>query len=168
VTARAGFSAEEVELDVSAILQGEPAPSPVVLNDRQYTVRVRYPEEARASVDAPRMLRVLHNLLANSLDAMRGGGLLDIRCGRVNGSCQLSVRDSGCGMPENVRRRVFEPFFTHGKAQGTGLGMAIVQRIVEEHGGSVRVDSAPGEGTTVTLALPAAEAPTAEAPAAPV
>jgi len=125
-------------------------------------------EEARASVDAPRMLRVLHNLLANSLDAMRGGGLLDIRCGRVNGSCQLSVRDSGCGMPENVRRRVFEPFFTHGKAQGTGLGMAIVQRIVEEHGGSVRVDSAPGEGTTVTLALPAAEAPAAEAPAASV
>jgi multidrug efflux pump subunit AcrB len=54
VTARAGFSAEEVELDVSAILQGEPAPSPVVLNDRQYTVRVRYPEQARASVEAIR------------------------------------------------------------------------------------------------------------------
>jgi len=114
-------------------------------------------EEARASVDAPRILRVLHNLLANSLDAMHGGGLLDIRCLRVNGSCHLTVRDSGCGMTEDVRRRVFEPFFTHGKAQGTGLGMAIVQRIVEEHGGSIRVDSAPGQGTTVTLALPSAE-----------
>ncbi|OLE64954.1 MAG: hypothetical protein AUG03_07040 [Acidobacteria bacterium 13_1_20CM_2_68_14] len=122
-------------------------------------------EEARASVDAPRMVRVLHNLLANSLDAMRGGGHLDIRCGRVNGSCHLTVRDSGCGMTEDVRRRVFEPFFTHGKAQGTGLGMAIVQRIVEEHGGSIRVDSAPGTGTTVTLALPAAEGPSGARPA---
>jgi len=122
-------------------------------------------EEARASVDAPRILRALHNLIANSLDAMRGGGLLDIRCRRVNGSCHLSVRDSGCGMPEDVRRRVFEPFFTHGKAQGIGLGMAIVQKIVEEHGGNIRVESAPGSGTTVTLALPAAGAPSSEDPA---
>ena len=129
------------------------------------SVSLALDEDARASVDAPRMLRVLHNLLANSLDAMRGGGLLDIRCQRVNGSCHLSVRDSGCGMPENVRRRVFEPFFTHGKAQGTGLGMAIVQRIVEEHGGSVQVESAPGKGTTVTLALPASAAPGGESPA---
>ncbi len=123
-------------------------------------------EEARASVDAPRMLRVLHNLVANSLDAMRGGGLLDIRCRRVNGTSQISVRDSGCGMSEEVRRRVFEPFFTHGKAHGTGLGMAIVQKIVAEHGGRIDVESSPGKGTTVTLALPAA-APAAEGQAAP-
>ena len=112
-------------------------------------------EEARASVDTPRMLRVLHNLIANSLDAMSGGGILDIRCRRSNGSCFLSVRDSGCGMPEEVRRRVFEPFLTHGKAHGTGLGMAIVQKIVEEHGGSIEVESTPGEGTTVHLGFPA-------------
>ena len=112
-------------------------------------------EEARASVDAARILRVLHNLIANSLEAMRGGGILDIRCRRSNGSCLLSIRDGGCGMPEEVRRRVFEPFFTHGKAHGTGLGMAIVQKIVDEHGGTIRVESAPGQGTTVELGLPA-------------
>lgn len=112
-------------------------------------------EEARASVDAARILRVLHNLIANSLEAMRGGGILDIRCRRSNGSCLLSVRDGGCGMPEEVRRRVFEPFFTHGKSHGTGLGMAIVQKIVDEHGGTIRVESAPGQGTTVELGLPA-------------
>jgi len=65
------------------------------------------------------------------------------------------VRDSGSGMSEEVRRRVFEPFLTHGKAHGTGLGMAIVQKIVEEHGGSIQVESAPGEGTTVLLGFPA-------------
>jgi signal transduction histidine kinase len=59
-------------------------------------------------------------------------------------------------MSEEVRRRVFEPFFTHGKAHGTGLGMAIVQRIVAEHGGSIRIDSTPGQGTTIELILPAA------------
>lgn len=113
-------------------------------------------EQARASVDAARILRVLHNLIINSLEAMRGGGFLEIRCGRSNGSCLLSVRDGGCGMPQEVRRRVFEPFFTHGKPHGTGLGMAIVQRIVDEHGGTLRIESAPGKGTTVEIGLPAA------------
>jgi len=123
-------------------------------------------EEARASIDAPRMLRALHNLIANALDAMRDGGSLDVRCRRVNGTSELSVGDSGCGMNEEVRRRLFEPFFTHGKAQGTGLGLAIVQKIVEEHGGTIQVDSAPGKGTTITLALPSA-APAAVLPPGP-
>jgi signal transduction histidine kinase len=112
-------------------------------------------EDALVSLDAPRMVRALHNLIANALDAMSDGGSLDIRCRRVNGTAELSVRDSGCGMSEEVRRRVLEPFFTHGKTHGTGLGMAIVQKIVSEHGGGIRVESAPGLGTTVTLALPA-------------
>lgn len=112
-------------------------------------------EEALVSLDSPRMVRALHNLIANALDAMRDGGSLDIRCRRVNGTAELSVRDSGCGMSEEVRLRVFEPFFTHGKTQGTGLGMAIVQKIVSEHGGTIRIESAQGLGTTVTVALPA-------------
>ena len=78
----------------------------------------------------------------------------------------LWVRDSGCGMSEDVRRRVFEPLFTHGKTHGTGLGMTIVQKIVEEHTGTVRVESAPGKGTTVTLALPTLGRPADERPVA--
>lgn len=127
------------------------------LQRARVTLSLGLDENARASVDAQRMLRVLHNLVANSLDAMRAGGLLDIRCRSADGSCRLSVRDSGCGMTEEVRRRAFEPFFTHGKARGTGLGMTIVQKIVEEHGGTIEMESAPGKGTTVTLVLPAAE-----------
>jgi len=125
------------------------------LQRRGISLSLGLDEEARASVDAPRLLRVLHNLIANSLDAMSDGGLLDIRCQRSNGSCLVSVRDTGCGMPEEVRRRVFEPFVTHGKPHGTGLGMAIVQKIVEEHGGRIEVDSAPGRGTTIVLGFPA-------------
>ncbi len=110
-------------------------------------------EEALAVVDAQRMIRVLHNLLANALEAMPQGGRIGLRCWRETGRWLLSVRDSGCGMPEEVRRRVFEPFFSHGKRNGTGLGMAIVRKIVEEHGAAIRIESAPGQGTTVTLAL---------------
>jgi signal transduction histidine kinase len=112
-------------------------------------------EEARASADAQRLLRVLHNLISNSLDAMTGGGTLQVRCERQDGRCLLAVRDSGCGMSEEVRHRVFEPFFSHGKPYGTGLGMAIVRKIVEEHDGTISVESASGQGTTVTLGLPA-------------
>lgn len=112
-------------------------------------------EDARASVDGARILRLLHNLVANALEAMRQGGTLDIRCERSDGGCLLAVSDSGSGMTEEVRRRVFEPFFSHGKPNGTGLGLAIVRKIVEEHGGAIGVDSIPGRGTTVSVRLPA-------------
>ncbi len=113
-------------------------------------------EEARAVLDAQRMIRVLHNLIANAVEAMPRGGTLTLRCVRGSDRALLEVRDTGCGMAEDVRRRVFEPFFSHGKRNGTGLGMAIVRKIVEEHGGTIRLDSAPGKGTTVLLALPSA------------
>ncbi len=113
-------------------------------------------EDASAFVDAPRILRLLHNLIANALEAMPQGGTLALRCRRENGQSLIEVRDNGCGMPDEARRRIFEPFFSHGKKQGTGLGMAIVRKIVEEHGGAIRVDSAPGQGTRVVVSLPAA------------
>jgi signal transduction histidine kinase len=113
-------------------------------------------EGARVTVDPPRLIRALHNLVANALEAMPGGGTLEIACRRSDGSWVVSVRDSGCGMTEEVRRRVFEPFFSHGKSQGTGLGLAIVRKIVEEHGGAIHLDSAPGRGTVLQVSIPAA------------
>ncbi|MFQ5877398.1 MAG: ATP-binding protein [Acidobacteriota bacterium] len=113
-------------------------------------------EEVRAMVDPARMLRVLHNVIANALEAMPDGGSLAVGCGRRGDRCEITLDDSGRGMPEEVRRRLFEPFFSHGKRHGTGLGLAIVRKIVEEHGGSVSIDSAPGRGTRVRVDLPAA------------
>jgi CheY-like chemotaxis protein len=75
---------------------------------------------------------------------------------------RLAVRDTGVGMPPEVLRRIFEPFFTtKAPGEGTGLGLAMVYGTVQHHGGHVTVDSAPGQGTTVTIWLP--EATTAEA-----
>ena len=72
----------------------------------------------------------------------------------------MSVRDNGCGIPDEVRARIFDPFFTtKGIGEGTGLGLSICHGIAEAHGGRLTVESAVGVGTTFTLALPLADAP---------
>jgi signal transduction histidine kinase len=85
---------------------------------------------------------------------MPQGGALRVRTGEREGLLCVEFSDEGAGMLEGVRRRVGEPFFTSGKLRGTGLGMAMVKKIVEEHGGRVEIESAPGRGTTVRLLLP--------------
>ncbi|HZM70929.1 MAG TPA: HAMP domain-containing sensor histidine kinase, partial [Candidatus Cryosericum sp.] len=113
---------------------------------------------AIAIVDAPGLARALHNLITNAMEAMPGGGVLRLRCGTAGGHAFVRVEDSGCGMSEDVRNRVFEPFFTHGKPRGTGLGLAIVRAIVEEHAGAVRVESTPGRGSAFHIDFPASAA----------
>jgi signal transduction histidine kinase len=107
-----------------------------------------------ARVDAGALRRVLENLARNGVQAMPQGGTLTLAAHSDGAHLVLSVGDTGVGMDEGVRARLFEPFFTRGKAEGTGLGLPIVQRIVEAHGGSVDVESAPGKGTTFRVRLP--------------
>jgi signal transduction histidine kinase len=73
--------------------------------------------------------------------------------GRQVSGARVSITDRGQGMDERTRARIFEPFFTT-KKKGTGLGLAIAKQIVEQHGGHIRVDSAPGEGTRFIIELP--------------
>ena len=124
------------------------------LETARVTVELQTDGTSRAHVDAPRLVRALHNLIANSLEAMPDGGTLRLACGSRGDEVLLRVSDTGIGMPEEVRLRIFEPFFTHGKAHGTGLGLAIVRAIVEEHGGRITVQSAPGRGTSFEISLP--------------
>jgi signal transduction histidine kinase len=73
--------------------------------------------------------------------------------GRQVPAVRVSITDRGQGMDERTRARIFEPFFTT-KKKGTGLGLAIAKQIVEQHGGTIRVESTPGEGTRFTIELP--------------
>ncbi|HWQ09929.1 MAG TPA: ATP-binding protein, partial [Holophaga sp.] len=109
-----------------------------------------------ASLDRHRFARVIENLLANSLDALRNRreGRISLTWERDGAAVRFCLEDNGAGIPKKVVKRIFEPFFSHGKTKGTGLGMATVKKIVEEHGGTILVSSQEGTGTTVAFALP--------------
>lgn len=104
-------------------------------------------------LDADRIRQVFINLIRNAIQAMPEGGVLRVAVSYSRGQVLASVSDRGQGIPEDQRERIFEPYFTT-RAEGTGLGLMIVQRIVSEHGGEVLVASSEGKGTTMTVKLP--------------
>jgi signal transduction histidine kinase len=102
--------------------------------------------------DRDRLHQALLNLVLNAMDAMPDGGELQIVEQRQNGFAKISIADQGIGMSEDVMQRAFDPFFTT-KTRGAGLGLAKVQTIVRDHGGSISCDTTPGRGTTFTICL---------------
>ena len=117
------------------------------------------PDVPEVEVDADQVKRVLLNVINNALEAMaEKGGELRLRTAREDGGVAIRVDDAGPGV-EDVER-IFEPHYTT-KVKGTGLGLAIARQIVEEHGGTIRAESAPGKGTSVRIYLPAAPRPEA-------
>ena len=120
----------------------------------------------RVSANPSQLQQVLLNLLVNARQAMPGGGRLILRLSHDEhlGCVDLMVRDTGCGMTPEVMRRIFDPHFTTkagpdetGKG-GTGLGLTACREIVEAHRGRIRVESAPGKGTAITIRLPVLQA----------
>jgi signal transduction histidine kinase len=105
-------------------------------------------------VDARELRKAILNLLVNAVDAMEHGGTLTVRTQTGEGTIVLAVEDTGCGMDAETRARMFDLFFTT-KPNGTGLGMAITRSVIDRHGGSLELDSAPGHGTRVRVTLPA-------------
>jgi nitrogen fixation/metabolism regulation signal transduction histidine kinase len=114
-------------------------------------------ELAPASADPDLLGRALSNLVANAIEAMPAGGELRLRTRAEAGQVRVEVEDTGPGLSEEQRTRLFTPYFTTKKG-GTGLGLAVVQGIVSDHGGRVEVRSSAGQGTTFVLSLPAASA----------
>lgn len=109
-----------------------------------------------ANLDIHRFARVIENLLVNSLDAMgdRRDGVIALTWEREYRGVRLHLEDNGKGIPRKVIKRIYEPFFSHGKVKGTGLGMATVKKIIEEHGGTIEVTSEEGVGTQATFTIP--------------
>jgi two-component system sensor histidine kinase HydH len=108
-----------------------------------------------AGIDPDRMIQVFLNLYLNALGAMETGGMLSVALTELPGErIRIEVRDTGVGIAPQDLGRIFDPYFTT-KPSGAGLGLAIVQKIVDAHGGEIRVESTPGQGTTVTILLPA-------------
>jgi signal transduction histidine kinase len=110
----------------------------------------------RLLLDPDRVQRALRNLVQNACEAMPGGGLLRVVSRREGDAATLEVIDNGPGIPAEIADRLFEPFVSAGKSGGSGLGLAVVRKVVEDHGGSVAARKAEGGGTAIQLTLPLA------------
>ncbi len=114
-----------------------------------------YPNIGRITIDRDLIYQALLNLLVNAIQAMPDGGILRVRSGIVesNGSVYVAIGDNGVGMNEEKAAQIFKPFFTD-KNRGTGLGLAITKNIIEQHHGTISVNSKENEGSTFKITLP--------------
>ncbi len=109
----------------------------------------------KVKLDPGQFTRVMENIMTNALDATKDmDGEVLVSWAPVTGGTQIRVKDRGRGIPRRVIKRIFEPFFSYGKKMGTGLGMATVKKIVEEHSGTLEFISQEGSGTEVIITLP--------------
>ncbi|MGE0453265.1 MAG: PAS domain-containing sensor histidine kinase [Vicinamibacteria bacterium] len=113
---------------------------------------LRGPESAL--VDGFQLKQAILNLVLNALQATHSGGRIVVRTAGDERCLRVAVADDGEGMSPEVRQQALTPFFTT-RTEGTGLGLPLVSRIVEQHGGSIELSASPGGGTTVSLAFPA-------------
>ncbi|HWT02987.1 MAG TPA: ATP-binding protein [Pyrinomonadaceae bacterium] len=163
---------ELVEVELHALIDSSLELVADQIHEKSTPVEKRYGQEhMRGEWDADQLRQVFVNLFANAIDAGRDGSPLIITTERAtrqqaaaaeeNGHrkrlatqfARVTVTDRGVGMDDRTRAHLFEPFFTT-KKRGTGLGLAIVKQIVEQHGGTISVESAAGEGTSFTVDLP--------------
>ncbi len=155
---------EEVWKEIREVSAGKPVE--VALKSHTQTIPV--------NLDRARFYRCLLNIALNGLEAMEGAGKLSLEthevdrppsmslsgcdaAGVARKALQISIADTGPGIPPEARDKIFTPFFTTKKAKGTGLGLAIAKQIAEEHGGLIHVSSEPSKGTTFRIFLPLAD-----------
>jgi signal transduction histidine kinase len=105
------------------------------------------------AADSDRIFEMVLNIVRNAIEAMPGGGTLTIATLPAGNSVEIRFGDTGQGVPDSIRERIFTPFFTT-KPAGSGLGLSVASQVVLEHGGSIGVDSPVGSGSTFTVTLP--------------
>jgi signal transduction histidine kinase len=141
-------------IDLRQILEEVLQPYRRLLSERIRFSLVAEGTDFRARGDEAKLKTAFRNIIANAVEAISQQGELAVTIGRRGPLFTIAVRDSGPGMSRETVARIFELYFST-KDAGTGLGLPIAKKIVEEHGGDIRVESEPGRGTTITIELPA-------------
>ena len=127
------------------------------------TLTVNCDRDCEGWFDLRRLERAFQNLVINSFEAVSPDhGRVEVSLRRLGSNIEFRVQDNGPGIPQDIRAQLFEPFVSSGKQYGTGLGLTVVQKIVEDHGGSVRVESSSSQGTVFTMLLPQIVRPRSE------
>ena len=120
-------------------------------------IRIRISGEGSTEgwFDFKKLERALLNLLLNACEAVPAeSGKIDIQMRRKGESLEIRIEDNGPGIAEAVRDRLFEPFVSHGKENGTGMGLTVVQKILQDHGGNVAVEQTSALGTIFRINIP--------------
>lgn len=115
------------------------------------------PPNVEVRIDPRRLSRLFYNLLNNAVDEMPDGGKIFLRFATAKNQLRVDVQDTGGGIAPEIAETLFKPFTTHGKEHGTGLGLTICKKIVEDHGGQISATSECGKGATFTFTLPLGE-----------
>jgi signal transduction histidine kinase len=151
---RVSESPRLAETELDALVAGAVA----ALHERAFAsgIQLELDLEARVSLplDPDAFQRALRNLVQNACEAMPEGGLLRVATRSDGTHARIDVVDNGPDIPPEIADRLFEPFVTAGKHGGSGLGLAVVRKIVDDHGGEVSADKADGGGTAITIRLP--------------
>lgn len=147
--------ADRAEHDLRALAEGAAELLAPVASKAGVSLAVVAGEPVPARVDAGQIHQVLTNLVLNAIQAQPDGGEVQVAVHATPSAWTVEVRDRGPGLTPEARERLFEPFFTTKPiGEGTGLGLSVVHGIVEEHGGSIEVSDAEGQGTVLTIRLP--------------
>jgi signal transduction histidine kinase len=135
--------------DIALVLENEMARSKV-----EFHRKIEY--DGLIRVDQDKLKRVIFNLSNNAIQAMKEGGLFSLECRPIDSDVEFRIRDSGPGIPPEVRKKLFNAFATFGKKEGTGLGLCIAKDIVEGHGGKIFLDDSvtPGACFVIRLKIP--------------
>lgn len=160
-SSRGGLRLPVQELDLRTLVRESLDWQSYAASQKQIELRAEMPEhEVRGEFNAQTVQQLLINLLSNAIKFTRAGGqvVCSLSIDALSGQCELSVADQGVGMSEYEQQHAFEPFFQGEpfgtKAEGAGIGLSLVKAIAEAHGGRVELQSAPAEGTRVTVWLP--------------
>ncbi|SHE85667.1 diguanylate cyclase (GGDEF) domain-containing protein [Seinonella peptonophila] len=141
------FSLDQLVKDVMSLLQ----PKSFLMG---HEIKVIAPSKAvMIEADAEQIKQVIINLIQNGLESLMDHGKVEVKWKELHGRVMIRIQDNGCGIKPEHFSRIFEPFFTT-KGEGTGMGLSICHRIINDHGGQVHVTSQPGRGTTFNIHLP--------------
>jgi len=149
------------ELDLGAVVEGSAASMRSLASERGVALDVSAAPELRVRGSREQLRQLVVILVDNALRYTARGGRVDVDVARRDGSAVMAVTDTGIGIPPEALAHVFERFYRADEARtrdsgGAGLGLAIAQKLVDEHGGRISAESTPGQGSTFTVTLPLA------------